>query len=107
MLEKIVGKLSKGVQGIKNGFDNWFDTKLEFAIDNARFLREYERMRRFFNSEQGPETLVDFYIKAETAKLTEPAGLLDPTLDEFNFFDVPEKHRKLYNAVVETKGCTS
>ena len=62
--------------------------------DEVGFLQQY------FSEERGMQTLLDFYLRAETAQFVEPAGFIDRNTGECTFLDPPKERKAIYNAIL-------
>ena len=72
---------------------------LESGIKRRHCRKEARLLRDYFRSSDGLQTLVEFYIRAQTAHY-EPAGLLDSEKKQFEFLEAPKEYATYLNALL-------
>ena len=64
---------------------------IQAGINRRQCKKEAKLLREYFRSPDGLQTLIEFYILAQTAHY-EPGGFLDPVTKQFDFLEAPKEH---------------
>lgn len=67
---------------------------------HERLNREAEQLKKFYSSSEGLQNLIEFYIRAETQLLVEPAGIYNPQENTFTFFPIPKQNKRWNDAIL-------
>ncbi len=70
------------------------------GIKRRQCKKEAKLLREYFRSPDGLQTLIEFYILAQTAH-HEPGGLFDPARKQFEFLEAPKEYNLHLNALLQ------